>query len=88
MNTLDVMHIERNVSANVMAHLFGEKDTPAMRMDMESIGKFPHLWLRPASGSTHFLQPRAPYIFTDSEKRAFMALVANTRTPFGYCSNL
>jgi hypothetical protein len=69
------MHIEQNVSANVMAHLLAEKDTPAVHRDMEAADKFPHLWLRAAAGCTHFLQPRAPYIFTDSKKRAFMTIV-------------
>jgi hypothetical protein len=40
---LDVMHIERNISKNFLMHVFGEKDTPTMRRDMESVGKFLHL---------------------------------------------
>lgn len=34
------MHIERNVAANVLKHIFGEKDTAAVRIDMEQAGKF------------------------------------------------
>ena len=33
-NTLDVMHIERNVSDNVIRHLFRDKDTLETRRDM------------------------------------------------------
>ena len=36
-HTLDPMHIERNFSANILKHLFGEKDTVATRRDMEDV---------------------------------------------------
>lgn len=81
------MHIERNVAANVMNHLFGNKDTAATRRDMEQAGKFRHLWLQQSS-ATHYLQPRAPYVFTDAERRAFIDLVSRTKTPSGYSGSL
>jgi hypothetical protein len=34
-NTLDVMHVERNVSDNLLSHLFGERDMVEVRKDME-----------------------------------------------------
>jgi hypothetical protein len=34
---LDPMHIERNILANLLNHLMGEKDTLAMRRDMEEV---------------------------------------------------
>lgn len=33
------MHVERNVSANILKHIFGDKDTPATRIDMEHAEK-------------------------------------------------
>ena len=44
-NTLDVMHIERNISDNLLKHLFGEKDTVALRRDMEEASRMPDLHL-------------------------------------------
>lgn len=39
------MHVERNVSNNILRHVMGEKDSPAGRRDMEEAGVFPDLWL-------------------------------------------
>jgi hypothetical protein len=33
-HTLDVMHVEKNVSANILGHVVGEKDIVSMRHDM------------------------------------------------------
>lgn len=82
------MHVERNVAANVVKHLFGEKDTAAVRRDMEQAQKFEHLWLEEERVSTHYLQPRALYVFTDFERRAFVDMVSRTKTPSGYCASL
>lgn len=81
------MHIERNVAANVMNHLFGDKDTAATRRDMEQVGRFQHLWLQQSSDG-HYLQPRAPYVFTDAERCAFIDMVSRTKTPSGYSGSL
>ena len=37
------MHIERNVSDNLLKHLFWEKDTLETRRDMEQAGTMPEL---------------------------------------------
>ncbi len=39
------MHVEQNVSDNVLKHLFGEKDTLNTR-DKEEVGIHPWLWLQ------------------------------------------
>ena len=44
-HTLDVMHVERNVSNNILKHIMDEKNIPAGRRDMDESGIFPHLWL-------------------------------------------
>ena len=87
-HALDMMHIERNISNNFLQHLFGEKDTPAVRRDMEAVGKFEHLHLRQPPGSADFVQPRAPYVFSSTEKEEFLALIVRTRVPTGYSSTL
>lgn len=87
-HSLDVMHIERNISSNLLKHLFREKDTPAVRRDMEAAGKFPHLHLRRREGSSDFVQPRAPYMLTNEEKQVFLDLVSRTRIRSAFSSTL
>ena len=36
-NTLDAMHVERNVLASLLKHLLGEKDTLVVRWDMQAV---------------------------------------------------
>lgn len=76
------------MSANILQYLFGDKDSPAVRRDMEHVGKFPDLWLRRVEGSEHYLQVRAPYVFSDREKHNFVNLVSSIRTPTGYSATL
>ncbi len=40
------MHVERNISVNVLKHLFGEKDSLGTRRDMEEVRVRPWLWLQ------------------------------------------
>lgn len=87
-HTLDVMHIERNVSANLLKHLNGDKDTLACRRDMEECGATPNLWLQRIPGSTNFLKPRAPFVFTDAEREDFHKRVYSTKTPTGFSATL
>lgn len=55
---------------------------------MEEVGVTPHLWLRSILGSSNFLKPKAPYVFTENEKEDFMKRVSSTRTPTGFSSTL
>jgi hypothetical protein len=87
-HALDLMHIERNICLNFLKHLFGEKDTVAVRQDMEATMKFPHLHLRAQPGNSDFIKPRAPYVFTEHKKGVFLALISSTRVPSGYSSTL
>ena len=88
-HSLDVMHIERNISANILGHLFGEKDTPATRKDMEDVEqsrssqRWREYWLTRGDISNLYVQPRAPYVFTDEEKQQFLNLVGKTQVPTG-----
>ena len=91
-NTLDVMHIERNISDNILRHLFGEKDTIALRRDMEEVTHYSEsnprksLWLRETN--TGYIKPRAHYVFTDAEKESFLSLVSHTKVPSRFSSIL
>ena len=86
-NTLDVMHIERNLSDDILRHLFGDKDTTALRRDMAEAGVFRNLHLIPTENGD-FIKPRAPFVFSSSKRARFLALVSGTRVPFGYSATL
>ena len=81
------MHIERNVSDNIMKHIFGDKDTPATRRDMEQAGDMPDLHME-RSHNGNYIKPRAPYVLTETEKSSFLSLVSSTKVPSGYSSTL
>jgi hypothetical protein len=78
------MHIERNISNNMLKHIFGDKDTAAVWWDMEAAGKFFHLHLQEVPGSNDYIQPKAPYVFTEREKAEFLALICRTRVQFNF----
>ena len=81
------MHIERNVSDNVIKHLFGDKDSLDTRRDMMQADRMHHLHLQ-LGRSGNYLKPRAPYVFSENEKNQFLNLITNTRVPSGYSSTL
>ena len=87
-HVLDVMHIEKNIAESVLKFLFGEKDTPDSRRDLEELGIRRELWLRPRANRQSFVKPHAPYVFTDAEKRIFIEEVSEICTPIGYGSAL
>lgn len=87
-HVLDVMHIEKNVAESLVKFLFGEKDTPETRRDLEEIGVRRELWLRPRANGQRFHKPQAPYVFTEDEKKVFVDEVSAIRTPTGYGSAL
>jgi hypothetical protein len=76
------MHVERNISANVLKHLFGEKDSLGTRRDMEEVRLRPWLWLQ--RRGSNFVKPMAPYVFNSNETHEFMELVFSIRAPTGY----
>ena len=87
-HVLDVMHIEKNIAESVLKFLFGEKDTPDSRRDLEELGIRRELWLRPRANRQAFVKPQAPYVFTEAEKKLFIEEVSAICTPTGYGSAL
>ena len=83
-HVLDVMHVEKNIAESILKHLFGEKDTPESRRDMEAMGVRPELWLRPRLDGQPFFKPPTPYVLTEAERKMFIAECAAIRTPSGY----
>lgn len=86
------MHIKRNISDNIVKHMFGEKDTPTMRRDLEEVvhqsATNPRraLWL--IETASHLIKPKAPYVFNDSERASFLNLVSHKKLPSEYSSTL
>ena len=85
-HVLDVMHVEKNIAESVLKFLFGDKDTPESRRDMEELGIRHELWLRPRPNRQAFMKPHAPYVFTEAERKLFLEEVAAICTPTGYGS--
>ena len=82
------MHIEKNIAESVLKFLFGDKDTPESRRDLEELGIRRELWLRPRANRAAFSKPHAPYVFTEAEKKIFIEEVGGICTPTGYGSAL
>ena len=82
------MHVEKNIAESVLKFLFGDKDTPESRKDLEEVGVRRELWLRPRANRMRIFKPQAPYVFTDAERKIFMDDVSTIRTPTGYGSCL
>ena len=87
-HVLDVMHTEKNIAESILKFLFGDKDTPESRRDLEEMGVRRELWLRRRGNGQAFVKPHAPYVFTDAERKIFIAEVSAIRTPSGYGSAL
>ena len=87
-HVLDVMHVEKNIAESVIKFLFGEKDTPESRRDLQAMGMRRELWLRPGGNRAQYTKPAAPYVLSEAEKKLFMAEVSAIRLPTGYGSSL
>lgn len=83
------MHIEKNISDSLLKFLSGDKDTPAVRRDLERRGIRPDLWLKPhQSRPDVLLKYQAPYICTSAEWQIFIGRLGELRVPSGYCGQL
>lgn len=80
------MHIERNICNSLLKLLFGVKDTPASRQDMEEERIRDHLWVRggPLTGGNYF-KPAAPYVLSKAEQKIFLDQLNGISVPTGYC---
>ena len=86
---LDVMHCEKNISENFLKTTFGEKDTPAVRADMQARGIRPHLHLQQIGPNRDRLyMPDAPYVLSVEDKAKVLRVLKSLRTPTHYVSSL
>jgi Domain of unknown function (DUF4218) len=84
-HNVDVMHIEKNVTESLLKFLSGEKDTGAVRMDLEQKGIRPDLWLKCQSNQANvLLKYQAPYVCIGLEWKTFLTRLASLRVPSGY----
>ena len=55
---------------------------------MEDVNRMSNLWLQQRPNSKAYIQPRAPYVFLENEKRTFLQLISGTHVPTNYSSML
>jgi hypothetical protein len=88
-HVLDAMHCEKNICALLLNWLIGEKDSAAMRMDLQERGIRPQLWLRQFQNNRDRLwQLDAPYVLSPADRRVFLNTLKSVKFPSGYVSNL
>ena len=88
-HVLDVMHCEKNLCENFLRTTMGEKDTPAVRADIQARGIRPHLHLQPCGPNGDQLHmPSASYVLSAADKAKVLRVLKNLRTPTHYVSAL
>ncbi|XP_060963569.1 uncharacterized protein LOC133033047 [Cannabis sativa] len=89
-HNLDVMHIEKNVSNNLLNTLFNipgrSKDGIKSRLDLKELGIRTNLHPQVVGGRT-FLPP-ACHALTKVEKQSFCSSISHVKLPEGYSSNV
>lgn len=81
------MHVEKNVSSSILGYILGDRDTVAVRKDMELAGVNPTLHMQRVGGRNVYLKPHAPYSLKPSELPKFLSTLSNIKTPTGYMSS-
>ncbi len=87
-HSLDTMHIEKNVSDNIIRTIMGDKDTPKVRHDMQEHGIRDNLWMVQdiKRGKVIWRQPPAPYALLQNERKTCMKVIGEMKVPTGYGS--
>lgn len=72
-----------------MKTLFGEKDTPSTRVDMQVRNIRSHLWLQSASpNNDRFFIPDVSYVLSSEDRAMFLLTLKSLKTPTNYVSSL
>jgi hypothetical protein len=80
-NTLDVMHVEWNVSNNFLRYLTKENDIVEVWKDMQKTSVYQHLWLNQGLDHLTIFKLATPYVFTWEEKKSFLEFVSSIQAP-------
>ena len=84
-HTLDVMHCEKNICENIVKTLWGEKDSPTVRKDLQDMDMRPHLWLQePRRAREEYFMLDAPYVLKENEKKEVLKVIQELRMPTNY----
>jgi len=83
------MHCEKNLCENILKTLFGMNDSPGSRQDMEDLKMRQEIWLQPPRrGTNEYYMPHAPYILKPDERKEFVHILSNIRTPTNYVGSI
>ncbi|XP_056685878.1 uncharacterized protein [Spinacia oleracea] len=89
-HNLDVMHIEKNVSENILGTLLSMDKSRDSREDRKALEKWrikPHLWLSTNPNGSEYMPP-ASYSMSTEEKERFLNVLQKLKVPDGYGFNL
>jgi hypothetical protein len=90
-HNLDVMHIEKNVTDNIIGTLLNlnckTKDNLKARLDLELMGIRHELHPQKTRNDKSYLPP-ACFTMTPREKDSFLRVLQDIRVPDGYASNI
>jgi len=79
------MHCEKNLCENILKTLLGLNDSPGSHVDAKDLQIRNEIWLQP--GRCHqeeYYMPVAPYVVQANERREFVDIISNIRTPTNY----
>ena len=81
------MHCEKNLYKNMVKTLLAMNDSLGSRVDAQLLQICEDIWLQdPRREQDDYYMPDAPYTMTTAERREFMDIVSNIRTPTNYVS--
>jgi hypothetical protein len=83
------MHCEKNLCENIVKTLWGINDSPGSRIDAQEIGIREEIWLQVSRRrQDEYYMPQAPYVFKPHERKDFVAIISNIRTPSNYVGSI
>jgi len=83
------MHCEKNITENIVKTSFGDKDSPAMRDDMQARNIRPHLHVRARGRDNEKVyMPDATYVLSLEDKALVLRILKALKTPSHYVGAL
>ena len=86
---LDMMHCKRNIYENMVKRIFGRNENLGSQIDYKNLKIRPELWLQnPRHYRDAFFMPEGSYVLTTIERKEFLEIIKDLKTPTNYASNL